>query len=128
MSGTFVTVSATMAKRLMGAADAASGDATHLIPRDNLETTDFDDVWWVGDYSDKNGATNGGYVAVHLKNALNTAGFQIQSTDKAKGQFAFEFTGHYSIEDIDDVPYEVYVKAGTAEAEGATGATGATGA
>ena len=128
MSGTFVTVSATMAKLLMGAADADGNDATHLIPRDNLETTDFDDVWWVGDYSDKNGATNGGYVAVHLKNALNTAGFQIQSTDKAKGQFAFEFTGHYSIEDIDDVPYEVYVKAGTAEAEGATGATGATGA
>ena len=112
----------------MRTADADGNDATHLIPRDNLETTDFDDVWWVGDYSDKNGATNGGYVAVHLKNALNTAGFQIQSTDKAKGQFAFEFTGHYSIEDIDDVPYEVYVKAGTAEAEGATGATGATGA
>ena len=129
ISGTFVTVSATMAKLLMGSADADGNDATHLIPRDNLETTDFDDVWWVGDYSDKNGATNGGYVAVHLKNALNTAGFQIQSTDKAKGQFAFEFTGHYSIEDIDDVPYEVYIKAGTAEsAEGATGATGATGA
>ena len=115
ISGTFVTVSATMAKLLMGSADAASGDATHLIPRDNLETTDFGDVWWVGDYSDKNGTKNGGYVAVHLKNALNTSGFQIQSTDKAKGQFAFEFTGHYSIEDIDDVPYEVYVKAGTAE-------------
>lgn len=123
MSGTFVTVSAANAKRLAATADIDSSDATHIVPRDNLEDTDFETLWWVGDYSDKNGATNGGYVAVKLKNALNTAGFQIQSTDKAKGQFAFEFTGHYSIEDIDDVPYEVYVKAGTAE--GATGATGA---
>lgn len=126
ISGTFVTMSASTVKLLAGSADTASGDNTHIIPRDTLEAADFNDIWWVGDYSDKNGATNGGYVAVHLKNALNTAGFQIQSTDKAKGQFAFEFTGHYSIEDIDDVPYEVYIKAGTAEgAEGATGVTGA---
>ena len=27
--------------------------------------------------------------------------------------FAFEFTGHYSIDDIDTVPFEIYVKAGT---------------
>ncbi len=46
-------------------------------------------------------------------NGLSTGGFQIQSTDKAKGQFAFEFTGHYSITDADTVPYEIYVKAGS---------------
>ena len=73
------------------------------------------DLWWVGDYSDKNGATNGGFVAIHVRNALNTGGFQLQSGDKSKGQFAFEFTGHYSIEAQDVVPYEVYIKAGSAE-------------
>lgn len=113
MSGTFVTVTAEMAKRLTGASDVAS---TKITPRDVLETTDFEDLWWIGDYSDVNTGTNAGYIAIHLINALNTGGFQIQSTDKGKGQFAFTFTGHYSINAQDVVPYEIYIKAGTAGA------------
>ena len=123
MSGNFVTVTASTAKLLAGAADADSNDATKIVPRDTLNSTDFDDIWWIGDYSDVNETASGqtaGYVAIKLINALNTSGFQIQSTDKGKGQFAFEFTGHYSITNMDTVPYEIYVKAG---AEGATGST-----
>lgn len=117
MSGTFVTVTAETVKTLIGVADIASGDATKVVPRNDLLDTDFTDIWWVGDYSDKNGETKGGYVAIHLMNALNTGGFQIQSTDNGKGQFAFSFMGHYSMSAQDTVPYEVYVKAGTVEAE-----------
>ena len=117
MSGTFVTVAAETVKTLIGAADIASGDNTKVVPRNDLLDTDFTDIWWVGDYSDKNGETKGGYVAIHLMNALNTGGFQIQSTDKGKGRFAFSFMGHYSMAAQDTVPYEVYVKAGDAEAE-----------
>lgn len=112
MSGTFVTVTAAVAKMLTGAADNTSG---HVVPRHDLASTDFDDLWWIGDYSDKNGATNGGYIAIHLMNALSTGGFQIQSNDDGKGNFAFTFTGHYSIANPDTVPFEIYVKAGTAE-------------
>lgn len=118
MSGTFVTVTAKTVKILIGVADIASGDNTKVVPRNDLLDTDFTDIWWVGDYSDKNGETKGGYVAIHLMNALNTGGFQIQSTDKGKGQFAFSFMGHYSMSAQDTVPYEVYVKAGAAEAAG----------
>ena len=113
MSGTFVTVSADLAKVLVGAGDL-SGDK--ITPRANLEDADFTDLWWVGDYSDKNGETNGGFVAVHMMNALNTGGFTIQSTDKGKGQFAYNFTGHYSMSAQDTVPFEVYVHMGTEEA------------
>jgi hypothetical protein len=115
MSGTFLTVSTSMVKLLAGAADIGSTDTTKVTPRDELSTDDFDDIWFVGDYSDKNGDTNGGYVAIKLINALSTGGFKLQTTDKEKGQFAFTFTGHYSIESIETVPYEVYVKTGTAE-------------
>ncbi len=45
-------------------------------------------------------------------NALNTSGFQIQSADDGKGTFSFEFTGHYSMDDPETVPFEIYVKAG----------------
>ena len=115
ISSTFVTVSTAVAKKLMAAADIDTSDSTKIVPRNYLKAEDFADLWWVGDYSDKNGATNGGFVAIHVMNALNTGGFQLQSGDKSKGQFPFEFTGHYSINAQDVVPYEVYIKAGTAE-------------
>ena len=118
LSGTFASVSASLAKTLIGAADADKSDATHIIPRNDILETDFQDIWWVGDYSNLNGDKNGGFCAVHLINALSTGGFQIQSTDKAKGQFAFSFTGHYSMDDQSRVPFEIFVKAGTAEPSG----------
>ena len=41
MSGSFVTVTAGLVKTLIGAADADSQDATHIVPRNDLATTDF---------------------------------------------------------------------------------------
>lgn len=114
-SGTFVTCNTAVAKKLMAAADIGTTDTTKVTPRRDLAQSDFDDIWIVGDYSDKNGATNGGFIAIKLLNALSTGGFQLQTADKAKGQMAFEFMAHYSISAQDVVPYEVYIKAGTAE-------------
>ena len=115
-SGTFVTVDTAVAKSLIGAADIGSSDTTKVTPRNDLAQADFSDIWIVGDYSDKNGDTNGGFVAIHMMNALSTGGFQIQTADKEKGQFAFEYTAHYSMSAQDTVPFELYIKAGTAEA------------
>ena len=114
LSGTYVTVTAASAKAVIGTADIDSQDATHIVPRNDVKLTDFDEVWFVGDYSEINTGSGAGYIAIHVKNALSTGGFQIKTTDKAKGNFAFEYTAHYSIADIDDVPFEVYVKAGAA--------------
>lgn len=112
MSGTFVTLSPATAKMLVAVGDVDEFDETHIVPRNDLLMTDFTELWWIGDYSDKNSGDNAGFVAIHLFNALNTGGFQIQSTDKGKGQFAFEFTGHYSMDAQDLVPYEIYIQAG----------------
>lgn len=107
MGGTFVTVDANSAKMLAAAADEASGKIT---PRDVLKRADFTDLWWIGDYSDVNTGEDAGFLAIHLLNTLNTGGFRIESGDREKGQFAFTFTGHYSISAQDVVPYEIYVK------------------
>ena len=112
LSGTYVTVDANAVKALVGAADVSGNKIT---PRNDLKLTDFTDVWWVGDYSDQNGETNGGFVAIHMMNALSTGGFAIQSSDNGKGNFAFTYTAHYSMSAQDTVPFEVYVKAGAAE-------------
>ena len=117
-SGTFVTISPALAKMLIGTADTGTPDQTKVTPRNDVLLTDFTDLWWVGDYSEYNGETNGGFVAIHMKNVLSTGGFQLQSANRGKGQFAFTFTAHYSMEAQDTVPYEVYIKAGTAEAAG----------
>ena len=112
MGGTYVTVDANAVKSLVGAADVSGNKIT---PRNDVLLSDFTDVWWVGDYSDKNGETNGGFVAIHMMNALSTGGFAIQTSDNGKGNFAFTYTAHYSMDAQDTVPFEVYVKAGTAE-------------
>lgn len=115
MSGTFINADTKTAKMLCGAADIDASDTTKVVPRTDLKDSDFTDLWLVGDYSDKNGAKNGGFIAIHMLNALSTGGFQLKTADKAKGQFAFEFTAHYSLAAQDKVPYELYIKAGTEE-------------
>lgn len=115
MSGTFASVSKSLAKTLVGAADLSGSKIT---PRNDFSAADFSDIWWVGDYSEVNedgtSAGKAGFIAIHLFNALSTGGFSIQSSDKGKGQFEFEFTGHYSMEDQDKVPFDLYIQEGTA--------------
>ena len=113
MSGTYVTLTAEIAKSVISAADISN---IKITPRNDIDLADFSDLWFVADYSNLNGETNGGLCAIHLLNALSTSGLKIQSSDKAKGQFAFEYTAHYSISAPDVVPFEVYIKAGTEEA------------
>ena len=115
MSGTFVTADTKTAKLLCGAADNDTSDTTKVVPRTDLKDSDFTDLWLVGDYSDKSGAKNGGFIAIRMLNALSTGGVQLKTSDKAKGQFAFEFTAHNSLAAQDKVPYEIYIKAGTEE-------------
>ena len=111
MTGSYVTATPASVASALGAADVTGNKIT---PRADLKDTDFTDIWWVGDYSDENSEEKGGFIAIHMMNALSTGGFQIQSTDKAKGKFSFEYTAHYSIDAQTTVPFEVYVKAGEA--------------
>lgn len=114
LSGTLKTVDGPVAKVLMAAADYDSSTGK-ITPRVDLNESDFIDIWWVGDYSDKHGNTNGGFIAIKVADALSTGGLSLQSNDDGKGDFSFELTGHYDMEDLDAVPYEVWVKTGTAE-------------
>lgn len=93
----------------LGAADIASGKVT---PRHTLDQTkDFKDIWWVGDRSD------GGMVAVCLKNAMSTDGFSLQTTKNGKGQLSVNMMGHYTITDQQKVPMEFYTAAAPAAAQ-----------
>lgn len=95
-------------KLALGAADV---NGQSIIPRRRLKQDDFNDIWWVGDRSD------GGLVAICLRNALSTGGFSLQTTKNGKGQVAVTLTGHTSIKEQDKVPMEFYVAEGTGTVE-----------
>jgi hypothetical protein len=89
----------------LGAADV-SGDK--VVPRRSIKTTDFKDIWWVGD------TASGGMVAIKLMNALSTGGFSFQSTKNGKGQLSVELMGHVSLANQDVMPMEFYSAAAQA--------------
>ncbi len=100
---TALGVSPDVIKLSLGAADVDGTNASKVVPRANLELTDFKDaIWWVGDRVD------GGMVAVKLINALSTGGFSLQTTKKGKGQLSLTIGGHVSINAQDVVPMEFY--------------------
>lgn len=111
-SGTFVTMDTTMGKKLLAFADI---DGNKLTLRINITDEDFSDIWLVGNYSQKNGAKGGGSMAIHIKNALNIGGFNWTSAKNSKGTFSYEFRGHYSLKNVDEIPFDVYITAGTDE-------------
>lgn len=114
LSGNFISANTELAKSLCAAADISGGKK--VVPRADLTDKDFSDIWFVGDYSDNTGEKNGGFIAIHLMHALSTGGFVLQTTDKDKGKYAFEYTAHYSIKEQTTVPFEIYISAGTPEA------------
>lgn len=85
----------------LGAADKTGN--SKVTPRASVDSADFKDLWWVGD------KTDGGAVAVKLKNALSTAGLTIQTSKNGKGTMAMTITGHISITNTEDIPMEFYV-------------------
>ena len=99
---------------MLGAADK-DAQTGKITPRKDLRTTDFKDIWWIGDLS------NNGYVAVKILNALSTEGFEIKTTDKGKGNITLTLTGHTSMSAQDVVPAEFYLGAGDTETNGGEG-------
>lgn len=110
-SGTFRAANIDLVERLMAACDVTGNK---LTPRTDLKSTDFSDIWLICDYSDVNTGTKAGYIAIEMLNVLHTGGFKLQTQNEDKGEFAFEFTAHYDLENPDIVPYNVYLSAGEA--------------
>ncbi len=111
ISGTYVSMTAAQNKDLIGAADY-NEKAGKITVRDEITVDDFKTIWFVFDYG------VGGVIAIKINNALSTGGFAVQTTEKAKATYAFEYTAHYGIQD-DAKPYEIYYISGTATAAAA---------
>lgn len=114
MSGTALTIkNGADAARLFGAADVENESGVDVVsPKNRFDfESDFNDLWFVCPYG-----VSGGFVAVHLQNAINTGGFSLQSSDDGKGQYPFDFLGHTSIDNPTEVPFKFYLKKTDADA------------
>lgn len=107
MGFTAIGSSEELIRLTLGAADV--GENGQIVPRRNVKVEDYKDLWWVGDRSD------GGFVAICLKNALSTGGFSLQTTKNGKGQIAVDLKGFVSVKTQDEMPMEIYVSKGTEE-------------
>lgn len=119
MSGTALTTTADGIARNLGAADVSSlaeSGVSEVSPRMAISPEDFEEIWYVCKYG-----TNDGFIAVKMNNSFSTGGFSLQSGDKAKGQYSFEYTGYTSIDTPDEVPMKFYIKpSATAQTEEVT--------
>lgn len=109
LSGSKVTFTPDSVKRDMAAADLSTVEGkaglSKITPRDTLKDSDFLDFWLVGDHG------VGGYMAIHIMNALSVSGFNWKTADQENGTSDFEYTAHYSVKNQTQVPYEVYIYA-----------------
>lgn len=103
LSTTALGTSPELIKFALGCADVDGSNSSKIIPRADLNQSDFaGSIWWVGDRAD------GGVVAVELKNALSTGGFSLQTTKNGKGQTSVTIEGHVSINAQSVVPMVFY--------------------
>lgn len=86
-------------KRNLGAADITGNKVT---PRMYLQSTDFENIAWVGKL------IGGGLAAIVMKNTISTGGVSISTSKDGKGTNNVTLTGFMSIEDQETVPAEFY--------------------
>lgn len=100
VSASFVALEITpeLLKRALGGADL-TGNV--LKPRHTIATTDFADLYWVGDVSD------GRRVQITFKNAFNENGLTLRTQQNNEGELSMNFTGNYSVATLDTPPVEI---------------------
>ena len=63
----------------------------------------IENVAWVGTISGRNKP-----VIIIVKNALNTGGLKLAAQDKSESTVEMTFYGHYTQEDLETPPFEIY--------------------
>lgn len=110
LEGTFRTMDPALGAALC----PGTADGGVIAPASDLTDAMFQDVTLLADYSHINADDAGagrvaGYMAVTIKKALNTFGFQWKTNREGKGEFAFSFHGHYDLASPDEAPFEIYI-------------------
>ena len=123
LSETLIEITPEHLKAVLGNVDIDDTDPNHLVinMRTAFEDEDYlDNVVWIGDTSE-------GFVAIELKNALNTADFTFTFADKTEGTVNVEYHAHQEdVNDNEELPCKIhyFMPTGTLGALTVTSAAG----
>lgn len=84
-----------------------------IVPRTDVLDSDFKDIWVVTNYGDNNSELSGGFLAIHLKNALSVNGLQIRGVNNDYGTFPFSYKAFKTLEAQTEEAYEIFIRRST---------------
>lgn len=91
-------------------------DFEHFQPKQGLiPESNFFDLWVITDYAaaaDERGNLKTGFFAIYMRNCIDVGGFQKQNTNNGKSTYSVDFMAHYDAEDVETVPFEIYMSTG----------------
>lgn len=101
-------ITAEAIKVALAAADTSESTTpanyTKIVGRAEIRDTDYlDNLTWIGRMSGSNEP-----VIIVVKNALATNGLTISFADKTEGLIPITVTGHYTGDDLETPPFEIY--------------------
>lgn len=104
LSVTLIEITPEHLQYVLGNVDVVTtGKKTVITMRTAINDEDYlENLVWVGDTSE-------GFVAIELKNALNTADFTFTFADKTEGTVNAEYYAHQDdVNDYDNAPFRIY--------------------
>lgn len=86
------------------ATSSAPANYTKITGKNEISDSDYlENMTWVGRLSGSNKP-----VIIIVKNALSTNGLTISFADKSEGVIPVTVTGHYTQDDLETPPFEIY--------------------
>lgn len=77
---------------------------TQISPKSDIEATDYlENIAWVGRISGSNKP-----IIIIIYNALATNGLSLTFADKSEAVAALTITGHYSMDDLEKPPFDIF--------------------
>ena len=86
---------------LKKALEVADLSGNTISVRHDVKDEDFADLYWIGEISD------GGKVQITFKNAFNENGLSLRTAQNNEGELSMNFSGNYSVTDLDTPPVEI---------------------
>ena len=98
LSFTAVEADAEVLAKALGCADTTGNVITG---RHKINASDYSNIYAIGEKGD------GSIIQVTLKNAMNTSGLNLTTTNNGNGGISFSISANYDVNDLDTPPFEI---------------------
>ena len=106
LSFTAVEADAEVLAKALGCADI---NGQVITGRHKIKDTDYSNIYAIGEKGD------GSVIQITLKNAMNTSGLSLTTTNNGNGGITFTIEANYDINDLETPPFEIETIAGAGE-------------